>query len=72
MENFSRILGREGANPRTSRIFYKAVIQVTLLFGSETWVMNPIIRKTLGIFHHKVACGLVGMQPQRDMMGRWA
>ena len=34
-------LGREGADPRTSGNFYKAVVQATLLFGPETWMMTP-------------------------------
>ena len=39
----SRILGKEGADPKTSRTFYKAVVQATLLFGSYIWVMTPVL-----------------------------
>ena len=53
MGAFNRILGREGAYPRTSSTFYKAVVQATLLFGSETWVMNLRIGRTLGGFQKK-------------------
>ena len=35
-ERLYRILGQKGAEDRTSINFYKAVVQVTLLFGSET------------------------------------
>ena len=35
------ILVREGANPRVSGMFFKAVLQTVLLFGSETWVLTP-------------------------------
>ena len=35
----SRILSREGADPKLSGNFYKAVAQAVLLFGSETWVL---------------------------------
>ena len=35
-EMLSRILGREGGGARTSSTFYKAVVQLTLLFLSET------------------------------------
>ena len=31
----SIILGRKGADPQTSGIFYKGVVQATLLFGTE-------------------------------------
>lgn len=36
----SRVLVREGSNPRTMGMFYKAVVQSVLLFGSETWVFS--------------------------------
>ena len=52
----SMILGWEGADPRTSGTLYKTVFQATIFFGPETWVMNLRIRRTLFIFHHKVAC----------------
>ena len=47
MGTFYRILGREGVYPCTSGTFYKAEVQVTLLFGSETRVMNPRIGRNL-------------------------
>ena len=37
----SIILGREGADPRTTGHFYIAVVQEVLLFGVETWVVTP-------------------------------
>ena len=37
----TRILGREGEDPRISGLFFKAVVQVVLLFGLETWLPNP-------------------------------
>ena len=70
-EWISRILGREGADPQTSGTFYKAVVQATLLFGVETWVMTPRIERTLGSFHHRVARRLVVIWTRRYMMGRW-
>ena len=36
---FSGVWGREGSDPRTSGTLYKAVVQVTLMFRSESWVM---------------------------------
>ena len=32
---------REGATPRISGNFFKAVVQQVLLFGAETWVVTP-------------------------------
>ena len=41
----ARILGREGASPRVSGMFFKAVVQAVVqavfLFGSEAWVLTP-------------------------------
>ena len=34
--SMTRILSREGAQPRVSGFFFKAVVQAVLLFGSET------------------------------------
>ena len=49
-----KILGWERAYPHISGNFYKAVVQVTLLFSAESWVMSPRIGRTLGGFHHRV------------------
>ena len=38
----TRVLGREEAYPRVSRLFFKVVVQAALLFGSETWVLIPV------------------------------
>ena len=50
-----RILGREGADPRISGLFLKAVVQAVLLFGLETWVLTPRMERALGSFQHRVA-----------------
>ena len=60
----SRVLRREGASPRVSGMFYKAVVQSVLLFGSETWVVSDAMRKALEGFHHRVARQLTGKQPR--------
>ena len=52
----SRILGWEVADPRTSGTLYKTVFQEIILFGSDTWVMTLMIRRTLVRFHYRVAC----------------
>ena len=54
-EQMSQILGREVADSRTFRKFYKVVIQAKLLFGGESWVVSPLIGRTLGGFHYRVA-----------------
>ena len=50
----SRILIREGADPKVSGYFYKVVAQAVLLFGEETWVINPRMERALDSFQHRV------------------
>ena len=57
-----RILRWKGSDPWEYGKFYKAVVQPTLLFGAEIWVMSARIGRTLGGLHHKVACRMKKMQ----------
>ena len=41
------ILTQAGENMRLYGTFFKALVQVVLLFGSETWVMTPHMGKAL-------------------------
>ena len=61
---FSRLLRAEGARPRQAGMFYKAVVQAVLLFGSETWVRTQTMDKLLSGFHHRVARRLSGHMPR--------
>ena len=45
-----RMLGQEGARPRVSGMFFKAVVQAVLLLRSEMWVMTPPYGQGLGEF----------------------
>ena len=49
----SRILIREGAYPKVSGIFYKAVVQAVLMFGAETWVLTLMMERDLDSFQHR-------------------
>ena len=66
-DHLSRVIGLEGVEAQTSRIFYLLVVQVVLLFGSETWYMSPWIRRTLGGFQNHVIRRLVGRQTRRQV-----
>ena len=70
-DQLSQIIEQERADPQTSGIFYKAVVQVALLFGVETWVVSPRIVKTLGGLHHILSCRLAVMRPRWDATCRW-
>ena len=66
----SRLLVQEGATPRVSGNFYKAIVQSVLLFGSETWVWTKSMRLALRGFHHTVARRLTG-RSARLLNGVW-
>ena len=67
----SKKLGWEGAKPLISRNFYNSLVQVTLLFGGETWVMSPRIGSNLGKFYHSVSLRLTNIQHRRDTTVGW-
>ena len=67
----SRILSREGANPRVSGLFLMAMIQAILLFKADTWVVTPHIGKALGGFQTQVEIRLTGKLPRRITDGAW-
>ena len=60
----SRILRAENASPRVCGMFYKATVQSVLLFGSETWCLDPAALKSLEGFYVKAARRMTGMLPK--------
>ena len=63
---FSRILIREGADPKVSGNFYEAVTQAVLLFGVEMWVLTPRMERALDILQYRVAQRLTRRQTRRQ------
>ena len=69
--SLSRIMGWEGAKPRVSGIFFKAVVQEVLLFRSETWVLTPHMGQELVRVQRRVAGQITGRNPSRREEGVW-
>ena len=67
----ARILGREGADPKVSRMFYIAVTQKVLLFGAESWVLTGKMEAALDTFQGRVARRLTGRLPRRGRDRKW-
>ena len=65
------ILRREGAAPRVSGLFFKAMVQTMLIFGSETWVVTPRMVNALGGFQAQVARCLTGQLLWRTPDDKW-
>ena len=61
----TKILGQEGSDPRVSGIFFKAAVQAVLLFGSETWVLNPFMERALGSVQNSIVQRITVRQPRR-------
>ena len=66
-----RILSREGARPRMSGFFFKSAIWSVLLFGAETWVVNPRMGQILGGFLDQGAQRLKGIFLLRRGDRKW-
>ena len=67
----TRILVREGADPRVSGMFFKTVFQAVLLFGSETWVLTPHMEWDMDSFQHRFPRRITGSHPRRWGEGGW-
>ena len=52
-------------------MFFKAVVQVVMLFWSETWVVTPRVGKALGVFQTQVTRRMTGHLLRRTQYGRW-
>ena len=60
----TRIPSQEGEDPKFSGLFFKAVVQLVLLFRAEMWVLTPRMERYLSRFQHKVAWQLTWIQPR--------
>ena len=65
------VMGRDGEDPKVSGNFYKAVSQVVLLFGAETWVLTQRMEKALDSFQSRVVRRITGKQPRKKTYGSW-
>ena len=52
-------------------MFYKAIVQTVLLYGSESWVVAPQMLEVLKGFHHRVARKIPGKMARRQADGSW-
>ena len=53
------LFSREEADARTLVQIYLVVVQAVLIYGSETWVLTPSMKRVFGGFQHRVACRLM-------------
>ena len=65
----SQILSLEGAYPKVSGHFFKAVTQAVLLFRAETWVLTPRMEQALCSFQHGFPWRITRRHPGRQWYG---
>ena len=66
-----RVLERTGATMQDWGATHKAVVQLVLLYGSESWVVTGDIIKVLTAFHHQAAQRITGMTAKRGAGKEW-
>ena len=69
----SRLLRSENMKPRVCGMFFKAVVQAVLLYGSETWVLTESVLRCLEGFYYRAACRMARKnRPQKnEQTGEW-
>ena len=65
MARISKVLRAEHASPRVCGMFYRATIQLILLYGSETWTVAPADLTMMEGFHVPAARCMTGMMPRK-------
>ena len=66
-KGMTRILIRKGERPRVYGFFFKAVVQLVLLFVAEMRVVTPRTRRVLGGFQYQVKRRLMGRLQRRRL-----
>ena len=62
---------REGVDPRLAAIFYRAVVQTILLYGSETWVILEAMKKKVEGAHTDFLRQMTGNLARQIVDGTW-
>ena len=66
------VLRGENASPKVCGMFYRAVVQAVLLFGSETWNLSDSMFKLLEGFHIRAAWRMAREhKPRKGDGGEW-
>ena len=66
-----KILQREKAYIKVLDIFYRAVVQLVLLFGSESWFLSEETEKMVEGAHTGFLCQIMGKRARRNTGGMW-
>ena len=67
---FSKLLRSQSLSPRVAGLFYLAVVETVLLYGSESWVWSDSMVKAVEGFHNRIVRRLANRMP-RLADGEW-
>jgi hypothetical protein len=67
----SHPLTKTGVSPRYVSYFYKAIVQLVLLYGSESWVLTTPMLNVLNGFQHRIARRISGLMATREDDKTW-
>jgi hypothetical protein len=67
----SHTIRSENASPCACGVFYKAIVQLILLFRSKTWMFSPVSLKSLEGFHIRASWRMAGKRPMKLTDGTW-
>ena len=62
----ARVVAKLQIPAKAAGMFYKAIVQAVLLYGSETWVVDPPMLNVLESFHNRVARKITGRMAYLD------
>ena len=65
------LLRREGVDPRVTAMFYRAVVQAVLLYGSETLVLSAAMERKVEGAHTGFLQQITGKRARRLGDGTW-
>ena len=66
-----RMLTREEVAPRVSNFFFKSMVQLVLILGTEIWVVTPRMGWVLGGLQDQVERRFIGRLQRRRTDGKW-
>ena len=62
----ARVVAKLQIPAKAAGMFYKAIVQAVLLYGSETWVVDPPMLNVLESFHNRVVRKITGRMAYLD------
>ena len=57
----AKVLTKTGATVQARAMIYKVVVQIVILYGSNSWVVMEVILKVVGGYHYQVDQRIAGM-----------